>query len=224
MDAFIADQYAAIAEKWDNSLQKHALRSVIRSKLLSSTIQIESAVCLGLGSFENSKLEALSAICREKEFIDVPIPDSWDDEISSEDDLDVGDIEMNYEFQKVRNQSLYQLIIFETVLEYLRDKFELLQSHTYFQDPTFSQSDVHFLETRGYTVLPYPKKSDTKRTPCDPTMLKYITSSTFFFAPLLDIPVVIEAISTGKPSLILSGDPVGNLAYPITSHLVSFYR
>jgi hypothetical protein len=50
--------------------------------------------------------------------------------------------------------------------------------------------------------------------PLDPGMLKHITQSMFFFAPALDLPVFAEVVCAGKPALLLSEDPLEDLAYP----------
>lgn len=215
----IAEQYATIKSIWHGSLQKQALLTTMRRELLKfRTIRIDTAVCLGLGSMDHAK-PTLEVELSATEIDNSEGCYSWEDEVPLDHEPD---IEVNTGHNKLSttflNRSLYQLIIFETVVECLKFVFKL--DHIYFQDPKFSQSDIAFLQQRGHTILPYTMKPDkNKDAPLDPGILKYITQSTFVFAPALDLQVFAEVVCAGKPALLLSQDPLEDLAYPM---LVSF--
>lgn len=76
-----------------------------------------------------------------------------------------------------------------------------------FQDPAFTTGDKAFLEQRGYTVLPWLGVYDKGGyNPSDPEMLSVISSSTMFFAPFLDRPVVVEVVCASTPYLYLGNE------------------
>ena len=147
-------QYIKISSIWEGSLQKLALVTTIQRKLLNSEIlQIDSAMCLGLENMESARpsLEALPMdmnVCTTSE-----VPYSWESEVSSDDESNTT-AEPHDRLNTTRiNPLLYQLIIFETAIEFLREKFVF--KNIYFQDPWFSKADVEFLEQKGYTVILY---------------------------------------------------------------------
>lgn len=211
----IAVQYASIIAEWEASSQRKALLNVIQTKLLTlKTMHIESALCLGLGSLEHAKLFPRlkwPTPQADTQVNDTDIPESWEGD-TSDKEPDIESCPSDSIKKTFRNQSLYQLVVFETTLECLREKLKIVD--VYFQDPKFSKSDVTFLEQRGHKVLPYTL-TPGEQSPIDPLMLKNVNSSTFLFAPALDIPVLVEVLCTRKPGLLLSEDPLECLAYPV---------
>ncbi|KAL8763725.1 MAG: hypothetical protein Q9184_000517 [Pyrenodesmia sp. 2 TL-2023] len=96
-----------------------------------------------------------------------------------------------------RRSSWWELVFFETVVDTIFSssvaqvgkKHDELQF--YVQDPVFNELDTAFLESFGYAVLPSPEA------------FKYITPLTFLFAPHLEIPVYMEALSGPTPRLCI---------------------
>ena len=74
-----------------------------------------------------------------------------------------------------------------------------------FQDPSFTDADREFLEKRGHTVVDW--NTDIPKVgggySMDPSLLKFITSSTMCYLPFLDDTTIVEVICSVKPSLYL---------------------
>lgn len=94
-----------------------------------------------------------------------------------------------------RRSSWWEFVFFEIVVETLflspnpkvdkkHDKFKV-----YVQDPVFNDLDRAFLQSLGYVVL------------ADPEAFKFITPSTFLFAPHLEVQVYVDALGRAKPRL-----------------------
>ncbi|KAL8924002.1 MAG: hypothetical protein Q9208_004286 [Pyrenodesmia sp. 3 TL-2023] len=96
-----------------------------------------------------------------------------------------------------RRSSWWELVFFETTVEtmFSSSPGQVNQKHDelqiYVQDPVFNDLDTAFLNSLGYAVLPSPEA------------FKHITPSTFLFAPHLEIPVYMEALSGPKPRLCI---------------------
>ncbi|KAI4200326.1 MAG: hypothetical protein LQ346_002404 [Caloplaca aetnensis] len=96
-----------------------------------------------------------------------------------------------------RRSSWWELVFLETFVNALASSSvaQVGQKHDelkiYVQDPVFNKLDAAFLESLGHVVLPSPEA------------LAYITPSTFLFAPHLEIPVYMEALSGPKPRLCI---------------------
>jgi len=217
----LARQHATISSLWDGSLEQHALLSTMQRKLRNIEIlQIDSAMCLGLGSMERVRPSRVVSSGWSTEGITPEVPDSWESDISSDDEPNLT-VEPHHRLGTTPiNHILYQLVIFETAIEFLREEFVF--KNIYFHDPIFSKADVAFLEQRGYKVIPYsvtPVKVDD--TPIDPVMLEHMTPSTFLFTPGLLIPILAEVLCTKGPRLILSEDPLLMLGNPVLVSSIS---
>ncbi|MCJ1286101.1 hypothetical protein MMC26_005444 [Xylographa opegraphella] len=88
--------------------------------------------------------------------------------------------------------SMHQLLALEAMLQFLGPKHGI--NKVYFQDPCFNDLDEKVLRSRGYSVLPRP------------TALKYITSSTFLYAPFAIWTSLISALQTTDPVLVITND------------------
>ena len=94
---------------------------LIKQEVLpNERIEVQSALCLGLGSIENAKLDPLPGYTDKSEDTgSSSVPVSWEDEDSSDGNYKNEGIEPVGQGHP-RNHPLYQLIVFETVLECLR--------------------------------------------------------------------------------------------------------
>ncbi|MCJ1249696.1 hypothetical protein MMC30_006922 [Trapelia coarctata] len=120
-----------------------------------------------------------------------------------------------------RNMSLYQLLLFESVLRCLRSKFEI--PYSIIQDPELTAADRAFLQERGHTVLPYPSRPGFSFRsgvdfPFDSSLLERISNETFSFAPNLDFSVVVDAILAFRPLLYYGHDMFLDGASPHLLH------
>jgi hypothetical protein len=204
----LADQFAALSKKWNNSLQKQNLVTLIRKNLLASeTLYIDNTMCLGLGCMND--IEFLGSAYMRTNLTALPNSEVTSHTAKSKRVLKIA----------LSNHSLFQLILFETALAILGEKFKLPQ--VCFQDPAFSQVDVDFLEGRGHEVLPYSKPGNGGGWMCDLQMLKRIANSTFLYAPYLNYDPLAEVIGIGRPGLILSCDPL-HLLGPGCPYVVNF--
>ncbi|MCJ1383938.1 hypothetical protein MMC17_007052 [Xylographa soralifera] len=88
--------------------------------------------------------------------------------------------------------SIHQLLALEAMLQFLRPKYKI--DEVYFQDPCFNDLDEKILLSRGYSVLPRP------------AALRYITSSTFLYAPFAIWTSLISALRTTDPALVITND------------------
>ena len=104
------------------------------------------------------------------------------------------------------NTSVYQLIVFETVLEAIKGRFVVWPIT--FQDPFFTATDREFLSNRGYEVLPNPPINADYGAAIDPVALNKISSSTFFFEAFLPARIGVEVLAKKQPSLVLGADPL----------------
>lgn len=169
----------------------------IRENLLTSeTLHIECTVCLGLGCMEDIVYLGSEYATWRTNLTALPKSEVTSHAAESKRILEIA----------FSNRSLFQLILFETALLILEEKFKLPQ--VCFQDPRFSQADVDFLEGRGHEVLPYSKPGNGEGLMCDLQMLKRVSKSTFLYAPYLNYNPLAEIIGVGRPGLILSCDPL----------------
>lgn len=97
-----------------------------------------------------------------------------------------------------RRSSWWELVFFETVVDILFssssaqvDKKHDDELQIYVQDPVFNELDTAFLKSLGYAVLSSPEG------------FKHVTPSTFLFAPHLEMPLYMEALSGPKPRLCI---------------------
>ncbi|MCJ1308493.1 hypothetical protein MMC25_002146 [Agyrium rufum] len=113
--------------KWDHSPDQKLIIHFLENKILrTGHVQIDKALCLGLGCFGSRDL-----------------PEYYGTEISGEHGKFWAD-----------NFSFIQLLVFETVVNVLGRKSAVQE--VAFQDPGFNVADQIFLERRGYTVLDVP--------------------------------------------------------------------
>ncbi|KAH8767912.1 hypothetical protein F5882DRAFT_466171 [Hyaloscypha sp. PMI_1271] len=93
---------------------------------------------------------------------------------------------------------------------YESKKFKL--DEVSFQDPSFSLTDVKFLEQRGYRVLPFDWGQTkiieyheygevNKFAGLDQSLRPLLSTSMMVFAPYLPLPCLYDLVHTGKPSL-----------------------
>ena len=131
-------QFAELFDEWESSKQREALIDLIKRKIIpNERIQIQSALCLGLGSIENAKRERLPSGAAKP--IDGPrasnatVLQHW--EPFADDDR--CKLTKPICHGRPQNPSLYQLIVFETILDCLRmcqvseladSRFVLIQS------------------------------------------------------------------------------------------------
>jgi len=104
-------QLIDLSYDWDNSKQERRLIEQLKHILLNETIFLDSALCLGLGSLEKAKLHPLlgrvNGAKREEWWCESPYGYG------------------NESFEPIakgrpRSAPLYQLLVFESVLEILR--------------------------------------------------------------------------------------------------------
>jgi hypothetical protein len=85
-----------------------------------------------------------------------------------------------------------------------------------FQDPTFTPEDCEFLRQRGYVVIDWDENVSIEPgnygTELDPSISKFLSSSTLCFFPFLYIPALIPAMLIAKPNLYLGVDLVQYVA------------
>lgn len=212
-------KYNELLLEWETSLHEEDLVKTIREKIFPQDIFIDSALCLGLGRIGEARNRSLpgklnlSFLQRSKM--------TWEDQCDAEQK------NLDLIARGERNWGLYQLIVFETVLHTLREKFTI--DIVQFQDPRFTSIDEKFLEQKSYTIAPYPADRPLvdygNWIPLDHNILSFASSSTFFFAPYLDRPVVVEAICAVKPELYLGNDLLADIYNPIlTRHQTSTYH
>ncbi|MCJ1471851.1 hypothetical protein MMC13_000492 [Lambiella insularis] len=220
--------FADPEREWVSCKQRLALLELIRKRILpNQSIDVDSALCVGLGSMDRRPRSWSQYLRLRKNRINsiehrLPVSDyKYDISLSSEDedeDDDHPDYEENGDERdhSSRDRSFYQLLLFETVLEALRLRFTI--SSSLIQDPKFTAMDRAFLERRGHTVLTYPSHCTKDKAggsfPPDPSVLQRVSSKTFFFAPGLDIPVSIALLLAARPSLYWGYDMCLDVAYP----------
>jgi hypothetical protein len=187
-------QADALSKEWEVSQQKQHLEQQIHTLLSEDSIVVDNALCLGIGSLERAHMGPLPGGSLD--------PDSWDAEYFPS----VGS-------GRQRNEGLYQLLVFETVLSCLQEKFTI--NTIRFQDPAFTPKDREFLRKRGHTVLdwnsPVPDRGEDP--PLDPQLHNLISSSTLCYLPHLSLTVVVEVICAAKPSLYLGDDLVATTVH-----------
>ncbi|MCJ1416486.1 hypothetical protein MMC32_002824 [Xylographa parallela] len=88
--------------------------------------------------------------------------------------------------------SMHQLLALEAMLQFLRPKYKI--DKVYFQDPCFNDLDEKVLRSRGYSVLPRP------------AALKYMTSSSFLYAPFAIWTSLISALQATDLALVITND------------------
>ncbi|MCJ1439172.1 hypothetical protein MMC27_008563 [Xylographa pallens] len=88
--------------------------------------------------------------------------------------------------------SMHQLLALEAMLQFLRPKYNI--DEVYFQDPCFNDIDEKVLVSRGYSVLPRP------------AALKYMTTSSFLYAPFAVWTSLISALQISDPALVITND------------------
>lgn len=198
-------EFANLEREWLSSSQRASLLELVRNRLLpNQRIDIDSALCLGLGSLRDRPRKRLRSLCSIKRNIDhrLSLP-SYGYETSSvfedgDEDRDRAESTKDGEgsttfIGDLRNMSLYQLLLYETVLECLRTsillslhypeqnqtevRLSLLNlepnvdplgsrftiSSSLIQDPKFTATDCAFLQRRGHTVVRYPHHSSGLR-------------------------------------------------------------
>lgn len=112
------EQAEELCTDWEVSPQREVLIEQIRERISSQpTIYINNALCLGLGSLEESKFQHLPGWTRVTRRMK-------DSASHSENTLQPSEEDMR-RFKPVakgekRNRSLYQLLVFETVIKCLR--------------------------------------------------------------------------------------------------------
>jgi hypothetical protein len=187
-------QADALSKEWEVSQQKKHLEQQIHTLLSEDNIVVNNALCLSIGSLEHANMGPLPGGCLD--------PDSWDAVYFPS----VGS-------GRQRNEGLYQLLVFETVLSCLREKFTI--DTVRFQDPAFTPTDHEFLRKRSHIVLDWdnPVPDWGEDPPLDPQLRNLISSSTLCYLPHLSLTVVVEVICAGKPSLYLGDDLVGTTVH-----------
>jgi hypothetical protein len=195
-------QLDGLSKEWEVSQQKEHLEQQVQTLLSEDSIVVDSALCLGMGSLERADLRPLPSCTLD--------PDSWD----------------SVSFCPVasgrqRNGGLYQLLVFETVLTCLREKFII--DTVRFQDPAFTPKDREFLSRRGHTVLDWdgPVPEHGKDLPLNPQLHNLISSSTLCYLPHLPLAVVVDVVCRAKPSLYLGDDLVSTTVHRFSPDHVS---
>ncbi|MCJ1312852.1 hypothetical protein MMC25_006528 [Agyrium rufum] len=167
---------------WKDSPERALLIAFVeRTILLSPDIQIDNALCISLGTLGDRLWEPYHGSPMW-----AFIGKFWAD-----------------------NFSFHQLAVFETVLDTLKKKFDI--NKVAFQDMSFGDADVAFLQQRGHTVIPYPARAIAEADfehgrHLDSRIGQQFSSSTFLFCPYLANKVIIEAVVALKPSLYLGTD------------------
>ena len=176
-------QYVVQSMLWGRSEEQKALVKTIREKIFPNQMigQLDSAICLGLGSLENSEWDYPAG--------EVPVS------------VALGIVERSRDV----NRAIQFLLTFETILSVLREKYQIPTVR--FQDPTFTQIDCVFLKEKGYVLVPYPisKRKEPLEGSYDPPDLQLMTNTTqetfFFIPPRLDRRVLEQYISYASPWL-----------------------
>jgi hypothetical protein len=106
-------EYEEQKKEWETLLHKKELAKTIKEKVLPQNITINSALCLGLGFIELGRKTALPGKIDFDNLIRAKIP--------REDQFDAEQKELKLVAKGHRNWGLYQLIVFETVLQCLRE-------------------------------------------------------------------------------------------------------
>ena len=124
------------------------------------------------------------------------------------------------------NNSIYQLLVFETVLACLKQKCSFRWIR--FQDPHFTATDIQFLKRKGYEVIPHNlNKGWTYESVCDSRIMKCVSDSTFVYAPYLaQIEAIYELVCFRKPAIYLGPD-IGSPRAPwyiVSGQLVCAYH
>lgn len=115
----LEDQFHELSKEWEVSPQNEHLASQVRHTLLSQEhISIDNALCLGLGSMEMAQLKPLPGWPKVSHTFRDQIPLEWQDATLSDewDEKGFGPVAKG----RKRNNSLYQLMVFETALSCLR--------------------------------------------------------------------------------------------------------
>ncbi|MCJ1306419.1 hypothetical protein MMC25_000061 [Agyrium rufum] len=171
-----------VQEQWEGSPDQEKLRKFIKSTILPlDELEIDSALCLGLGPLDFDEYS-----------------EYFGTELFGEQEKFWAD---NFRF--------IQLIIFETVIDMLKERFDI--KVVAFQDPKFGAADEAFLQDRGHQVIPYPASEVAKATHkhrfhLDPEIRQQFSSKTFLFCPRLEIQVLVDAVLAWKPMLYLGTD------------------
>ena len=100
------------------------------------------------------------------------------------------------------NGAICRLLIFETVVECLREVFGI--DRVRFYDRNLTPKDTKLLEGRGHTVIPCSVSDQASS--CTPHVVQEVNESTFLFCPTLEVPFAIEAVCMGNPSLFMGLD------------------
>ena len=87
--------------------------------------------------------------------------------------------------------SMSRLVLFETLIELLRQKHYLPPWRIYFQDPSFNDLDRKLLLSRGYRVLDSPASNDV------------LTEETFLFAPFNCWDVIFASLRRCFPAMLM---------------------
>jgi hypothetical protein len=115
----LEDQFQKLSMEWEISPQKEHLVGQVRHTILSQDhISIDNALCLGLGSMEMAQLKPLPGWPKVSHTFKDDISLDWQDAtLSGEwDEKAFGPVAKG----RKRNNSLYQLLVFETALSCLR--------------------------------------------------------------------------------------------------------
>ncbi|MCJ1239637.1 hypothetical protein MMC14_007635 [Varicellaria rhodocarpa] len=137
----------------------------------SSDIPVTRAVCLGLGSFLN--------------YLRFP--------------LTADNMMMPFNDPVHRYGPFHQLLALELyvwLLNLHRGDDKIAPSQIFFQDPDFTDNDISFLSSKGYTVLDAPVDEDTEG--CDK-----VTSTTFLYTPYVPTFVAILAFTVDLPIIYI---------------------
>ncbi|KAL9640114.1 MAG: hypothetical protein Q9164_000501 [Protoblastenia rupestris] len=105
-------------------------------------------------------------------------------------------------FTSGRESSKYQLATLIWMLEILHTKDAIQE--IVFQDPAFTNSDINYLESLGFTVLDSPHGFDR------------IDPNTFLFAPHLESNIYALALQNDLPALSLGSEVEAFIDRPIT--------
>ena len=215
----LTEKFNALEAEWNTSAQKQAIINILNKRVFAvKDLEINSAVCLGLGTFIQPYDQAIAY---------PGIMGSSGDESEAEDDEEgflTGGSNLA-DGRTPRNNPLYQLLIFSEVLRILRERFPSFQGKARFQDPDFIPRDVVFLQSRGHEVIPFPPRvpdapfdpenpEEGRYAMADPALVSSMSEHTFFYAPFLIAPVAIQVLVDVRPQLYLGGNPFHFLISP----------
>ena len=202
-DFSMLDKYFELVRReWEqSSAYRNLVECLERDILASPMVLINDAFCWSLGSMEMEVRESRIKLCRALDTMaGMSIFEKRQDP--------------PLQFPPVLEsmslaRPLYRLTVFETVLTYLRKKFDIRQ--TFVHGGHLTAADIGFLQRRGYSVTLHGDimeavRSDGNR--CNLDALRNITSSTFLYIPsaMNNSLGIARAICEHRPSLCLTQD------------------